>query len=158
MAAAAALPGVNLLPDGDDGDVAPGQVGLDSHPLLEIAAEPVQEGDDDGIAGLDPGHQVPPARAVHGAAAGLVGEDQVPPDAVGVKLPELGLQVLGVVVGLADPSVAVGYRNHGNSVHKTGVFGHLRRTSLPTLARVSNNPVQQYGVFNNCVKPLVNGR
>ena len=32
------------------------------------------------------------------------------------------VQVLGVVVGLADPGVAVGYWNHRNSVQKTGVF------------------------------------
>ena len=35
---------------------------LSAPPPLEVAAEPVEEGDDDGIAGLNAGHQVLPAR------------------------------------------------------------------------------------------------
>ena len=67
-------------------------------------------------------------------AAGHVGEDQVSSDAVGVELPELGLQVLGVV-SLADPGVAVGYRNHGHGVQKTGVFERVPNPPPGQLAK-----------------------
>ena len=62
---------------GDDADVTRGQLRLDPDPFLKVAAEPVQERDDDGATGLDRAHQLPPARAIHGAAAGHVGENQV---------------------------------------------------------------------------------
>ena len=110
-------------------------------PSSKFRLKPVQKGHDDGIAGLDAGHQVLPAGTVHGPAAGLVGEDQVPPDAVGIKLPQLRLQVLGVVVGLADPGVAVGYWSHG--VQKTGVFERGPNPPPAILQRVCNNYVQE---------------
>ena len=80
-------------------------------PSSKVAAEPVQERDDDGVAGLDRAHQVPPARAIHGAAAGHVGENQVLAYAVVGQQAQLRVQVLGIVVGLADPGVAVGSSN-----------------------------------------------
>ena len=90
----------------------------------------------------------------HSEAAGRIG-DQVLADTLGGQNPHLWLQVLGV--GFADQGATVGDWEHAHGVHpagvyrrslgdgvqQTGVFGHLRRTSLPTLARVSNNPVQQ---------------
>ena len=66
--------------------------------------------------GLDPGHQVSPARAVHAAAAGGVGEDILLADAVCLQFLELRLQVLGLVVSLADPGVAVGDGDHRHGV------------------------------------------
>ena len=38
------------------------------------------------------------------------------------------------VAGLADPGVAVGYRNHGHGVHKTGVFEQGTTPPLGQLA------------------------
>ncbi len=37
----AAITGVNVLPDRDDADVAPGQLSLNPNALLEVTAEPV---------------------------------------------------------------------------------------------------------------------
>ena len=80
-----------------------GQVSLDAHPVLEVPAQPVQEGHHQGIAGPETGHELLPAGAPQGAAGGDVGKDQVLTDAVVGQQPELGLQVPGVVVGPADP-------------------------------------------------------
>ena len=44
------------------------QLRLDAHSLLEVPGEPIQEGDGDSVAGLDPKHQVEPAGPVHGPA------------------------------------------------------------------------------------------
>ena len=103
------------------------------------------------------GHQFPPAGAPQGAAGGDVGKDQVFTDAVVDQQAELGLQVPGLVVGLADPGVAVGdgEQGHGNqaasagqrpsagSVQKTGVFEHPPPAPRASFGQVFNNPVQQ---------------
>ena len=81
--------------------------------------------------GPDHLHQLLPAGAGQGAAAGHVSVDQVGPDAVDVEEAELGLQVPGLVVGLADPGVAVG----------EGVGDHvgLRRWELRCSRTTFNN-------------------
>ena len=139
----AVLPGVDLLPEGHDGDIPLGEVGLDGHPFLEVPAEAVQEGHHDGILGLDPGHQVLPAITVHGAAAGRVGKYQVLPDAVGCQLPELGLQVPAFVVSLADPGVAVGDWDHSHLVQQTGVF---ERLPIPPPGPIATDVQQLCGI------------
>ena len=50
---AAAVPGVAVLPDGDDPDLRPGQVRLVGNPLVEVPADSVLSDDGNGIAGLD---------------------------------------------------------------------------------------------------------
>ena len=123
-------------------------------PSSKFRLRPVQEGHHQGIAGLDAGYQVLPAGALEGLAAGHVGEDQLGPNAVVGQQPELGLQIPGIIVGLADAGVAVGdwQRGHGEAsgesavgpgVQQTGVFEHLALASLPSFAQVFNNPVQQ---------------
>ena len=61
-------------------------------------------------------------RAVHGAAAGHVGENQVLAYAVVGQQAQLRVQVLGIVVGLADPGVAVGNLENVHGVHPAGVY------------------------------------
>ena len=136
---------------------APVQRLHDAHQVNAVVADPVQESHRQGIAGPETGHQFLPAGAPQGAAGGDVGKDQVFTDAVVGQQAELGLQVPGIVVGLADPGVAIGdgERGHGNqaasagqrppvgSVQKTGVFEHPAPGSLASFCQVFNNPVQQ---------------
>ena len=61
-------------------------------------------------------------RAIHGAAAGHVGENQVLAYAVVGQQAQLRVQVLGIVVGLANPGVAVGNWEHVHGVHPDGVY------------------------------------
>ena len=65
----AALAGVDVLPDDHDADVAPGKLHLDAHALLEVPAEAVKKGDDYGVAGLGPGHELLPGRPIRQATA-----------------------------------------------------------------------------------------
>ena len=153
----AGVAGVDVLPEGHDANVLLGQVSLDAHPVFEVPAQPVQEGHRQGIAGPETGHQFLPAGAPQGAAGGDVGKDQVFTDAVVGQPAELGLQVPGLIVGLADPGVAIGdgEQGHGNqaasagqrppvgSVQKTGVFEHPHHASHASFGQVFNNPVQQ---------------
>ena len=108
-------PGYRCSPAGPRCQCPAGQLRLDAHPVLKRPAEPIQEGHHQSIPRLDMGHQVLPARALEGTPAGDVGKDQLRADAVVGQQPELGGQILGVIVGLADPGVAVG----------DGVGGHV---------------------------------
>ena len=83
-------------------------------PSLKFRLSPVEEGHHQGIAGPEAGHQFLPAAAFEGVPAGYVGEDQLGPDAVLGQEPELGVQVIGIVVGLGDAGVAVGHGQHGH--------------------------------------------
>ena len=104
--------GVDALVDGDEPDPALGELSLDSDALLEVAAEPGQVGDDDGVAGLQALSQLTPARAVEGRAGGVVDVDEIAADAVLLQLVELRLDAAVVAVGLADPGVSVGHGDH----------------------------------------------
>ena len=44
------------------------QLRLDAHSLLEVPGEPIQEGDGDSVAGLDPKTSGRASRPVHGPA------------------------------------------------------------------------------------------
>ena len=61
LCAAAAVPGVDIFPDGDDPDLSLGKIRLDGHPFVEVPAEPILS-DDDGVAGMDALHELLPAR------------------------------------------------------------------------------------------------
>ena len=94
-------------------------------------------------------------------------KDQVLTDAVVGQQAELGLQVPGLVVGLADPGVTVGHgeQGHGNqaasagqrpplgSVQETGVFEHLALASLPSFAQVFNNSKRSTTASRVCWTP-----
>ena len=103
---------VDALSDGHDTDVLPGEFRLDLHSLVEVAAEPVQPGDHDGVIGPNSRYQLAPGGTGHGAGGHFVREDMLPPDSELLQDVKLRLQVPGRVVGLADPGVAVGYGDH----------------------------------------------
>ena len=110
-----------------------GQVGLDAHPVLEVPAQLVQEGYHQGIAGPETGHEFLPAGAPQGAAGGDVGKDQVLTDAVAGQQPELGFLIPGLVVGLADPGIAIGDGESGNGNQAASAshrsLGSVQKTS-----------------------------
>ena len=68
-----------------------------------MPGEPVQEGDIDGVAGLGPGHQFPSTWAIHGAAAGHFGKNQLGVDGEVDEEAQLSVQIPGGAVVLADP-------------------------------------------------------
>ena len=118
----APLPGVYDFPAGHDADVAPGQLRLNSDAVLKVSGEPIEEGCNYGVSLLDSGHQFLPAGTLQIAAAGHVGIDQVGPDAVLGQDHELGVQILGLVVGLADAGIPVGDCNQYRGLSTGWVF------------------------------------
>ena len=127
------------LPLGEDHqvDAGVGHVPDETEAVHGPAADAVDGGDHQGVAGLQPGPEVPQGLAVAPGARADLGDDLV--DAVVLELLGLGLQVALVLGGLADPGEA---DDEGKAVDGGPlrlVFGKLGEAYVPEtfVSRVS---------------------